>query len=472
MPIPSTISDLSTTAASNSPQGSESPTEGDNYIRALSAIIAQEHVDKAALADLSATAGASLVGYTQGGTGAVARTLQSKIRDLVSVMDFGATGDGTTDDSSAIQAACDASRYVFFPQQSGSYYRCNSAITLRQDTHIYGASKQNTVVKFFGSDGFIADSAGSGTYDIRIEGLTISSDGTGTTKDGIRIDGTSSPFGRVELSNLIVTGFTRDGVSMIRPIVSGIRLVQSSSNGRYGFNIVGDGTSVHADTSYASLNTSDGWHISLNVQYSTWSSCASDSNGGCGYNFDGTIANPAQGITMNSCGAESNTGDHFKFTATQGLTLNSIFEFSGSGNYINLDGCRHVALNGIRMQTAAPVGKYALTIGTLGGTQFPQNVTASGCVFASVDDVNRALVDLSQAPNPYTFQRGVTGSISNGATVAHGLGVAPTIVLVNTGDSTLITQTDSYNTTTFRLLVQDNAGGFPAARTYEWLAIV
>lgn len=43
MPVPSTIADLSTTAGSNSPQGSESPTEGDNYIRALSAIIAQEH---------------------------------------------------------------------------------------------------------------------------------------------------------------------------------------------------------------------------------------------------------------------------------------------------------------------------------------------------------------------------------------------------------------------------------------------
>lgn len=41
MPIPTTIDDLSTTAASNSPSGSDSATEGDNYLRALSAFIAQ-----------------------------------------------------------------------------------------------------------------------------------------------------------------------------------------------------------------------------------------------------------------------------------------------------------------------------------------------------------------------------------------------------------------------------------------------
>lgn len=40
MPVPSSIDDLSTTAASNSPTGSETPTEGDNYLRTLSAFIA------------------------------------------------------------------------------------------------------------------------------------------------------------------------------------------------------------------------------------------------------------------------------------------------------------------------------------------------------------------------------------------------------------------------------------------------
>lgn len=41
MPVPASINDLSTTAGNNSPGGSESPTTTDDYLRALSAFIAQ-----------------------------------------------------------------------------------------------------------------------------------------------------------------------------------------------------------------------------------------------------------------------------------------------------------------------------------------------------------------------------------------------------------------------------------------------
>ncbi len=41
MPVPASINDLSTTAGNNSPAGSESPTTTDDYLRALSAFIAQ-----------------------------------------------------------------------------------------------------------------------------------------------------------------------------------------------------------------------------------------------------------------------------------------------------------------------------------------------------------------------------------------------------------------------------------------------
>ena len=58
------------------------------------------------------------VSYTPAGTGAVVTTVQTKLRETVSVMDFGAKGDNSTDDTAAIQAAL------------------NSAVSQNKDLHV------------------------------------------------------------------------------------------------------------------------------------------------------------------------------------------------------------------------------------------------------------------------------------------------------------------------------------------------
>jgi len=93
----------------------------------------------------STTADASNVTYTPAGTGATATTAQAKLRESVSVKDFGAVGDGVTDDTAAIQAALDAASSlrtaVYFPRTSlGSQglYRITSALTISSGIRIYG----------------------------------------------------------------------------------------------------------------------------------------------------------------------------------------------------------------------------------------------------------------------------------------------------------------------------------------------
>jgi hypothetical protein len=68
---------------------------------------------------LATSSGAAGVGYTQGGISAVTRTVQDKLRDAVSVKDFGAVGDGVTDDINAFVAAYNTGKGVFVPD--GSY---------------------------------------------------------------------------------------------------------------------------------------------------------------------------------------------------------------------------------------------------------------------------------------------------------------------------------------------------------------
>ena len=67
--------------------------------------------------------GSSKVGFLQSGTGAANRTTQAKLRDTISVKDFGAVGDNSTDDTANIQAAIkeavSSKKHLIFP--TGTY---------------------------------------------------------------------------------------------------------------------------------------------------------------------------------------------------------------------------------------------------------------------------------------------------------------------------------------------------------------
>jgi hypothetical protein len=96
------------------------------------------------------TANAASVSFTQVGS-TDTRTVQAKLQESVSVLDFGAVGDGVTDDTAAIQAACNAAFRVYFP--SGTYIISTPIQVNKTGFKAFGSSEGSTAIK--ASTGFV-----------------------------------------------------------------------------------------------------------------------------------------------------------------------------------------------------------------------------------------------------------------------------------------------------------------------------
>ncbi len=98
------------------------------YTPNASSLIESERTVTTALNDITNNeTGATRIGYLPAGTGAVATNVQSKLRESVSVLDFGADPTATTDSSAAIIAALAAASHVVVPPGT---YRCDTMIEL------------------------------------------------------------------------------------------------------------------------------------------------------------------------------------------------------------------------------------------------------------------------------------------------------------------------------------------------------
>jgi hypothetical protein len=123
--------------------------------------------------DLALSSGSGTVGYLPAGTGAVATTVQTKLRESVSVKDFGAVGDGVTDDTVAIQAALDA-----LPATGGVLY-LNAGTYKLNGVRLTCIDKSNISIIGAGMGLTIIDgSVGTGAFDTLIAFGSTSAGGT------------------------------------------------------------------------------------------------------------------------------------------------------------------------------------------------------------------------------------------------------------------------------------------------------
>lgn len=165
------------------------------------------------------------LGFLQAGTGAVGRTSQSKMRDVISVKDYGAVGDGVTDDQPAIQAAIDFANAIspkIYPFQwitvmfpHGIYY---CATPLTQKTGVMLASEG------FGRAG-AATILGNGAQVI----TTPVGRQTNIGIAGLKITGASSAA-RIGVLWQDVAGSTISNVTVSNVQDQGIRVVAGVAN--------------------------------------------------------------------------------------------------------------------------------------------------------------------------------------------------------------------------------------------------
>jgi hypothetical protein len=111
-------------------------------------------------------------------TGAVNRDINTKLQEIVSVKDFGAVGDGTTDDTTAFNNALAASYNVYVPSTNNGYL-LTSQITIPANTSLIGQNKQKTKL-LHGYNGTMFNLAdGASLFNLYIEGQGATYNGYG-----------------------------------------------------------------------------------------------------------------------------------------------------------------------------------------------------------------------------------------------------------------------------------------------------
>lgn len=226
---------------------------------------------------LANNSGASVVGYTQGASGASDRTVQDKLREFVSVKDFGAAGDGTTDDTAAIQAAVDANlqAVIYFPE---GIYKITSPIQLDQNVFLQGEVYNfggTQIVPYdcaaFKIDGSLV--SGGFAFNIQIKSFFINCTNITNAQDYVIYlnDSYRVTLEDIRIQNAVVS--TSDITSIVK--VRGVNNVNTLSRiYAIGTNNSGSGSAFDINVGKGNLivdtcdpeNVNKGFYIALNSQ--------------------------------------------------------------------------------------------------------------------------------------------------------------------------------------------------------------
>jgi hypothetical protein len=372
------------------------------------------------------------VSYDEGGTGAVTRSVESKLQESVSVKDFGAVGDGVTDDTAAIQAAINSVQslsggHLYIPEGT---YKLSSTLNMTPQNCVIEGSGQNSVLNF------AACTSGAG---IAINGPTVRFELCRFTVTNAFASGISLNYGatisstngvsRVNIHDIIINGSGLHGLEMTNTYMAKFYDIESINNAGDGFHLNGNHTSLSfnrcwagGDSAYPNGgNQGRGWFIN-GVIYSTFEACAADWNQETGWSIYNTCA-----TNFLNCGSESNNKEGF---------------FVGTGSTyrtgVNVPDIYGVSFNGCFgfNNSQATVNLFANLIGVQTANSYPASIDIENCYSLHTGSTSYAVVlngasgqiTTREAMNFYNgYSTFVLGSVFRNNTYMQGRSIIATL---------------------------------------------
>jgi hypothetical protein len=328
----------------NSPQYGGSFT-GNTLVQIDNAYL---HAATAALYDSGTNTALQLgvnMTYATGSTASPTRAVQKNYARTdqlaYNVKDHGVVGDGTVNDTTAIQAVIDACSAagggeVFFPE---STYKITTTLTMRSNVALVGAGDGSTIINQTSTTANAI--TGSDLQRVSIRDLCLSGPGSGSGI-GVNFDLVSNGATLyVTMQNVTVKLFGGDGIKIKIPIVSSFDRVVADTCGGWGFNFYGiitgggsPGTSCSLRACYANGCTTGGYRL-YKLAYVALEACAAD-NMPVGYLIEQgwSCALYSPGTEGNTIGVEINGG--------YGNSVYNSFVYNNKGTGIWVTGTAHL----------------------------------------------------------------------------------------------------------------------------------
>jgi hypothetical protein len=326
--------------------------------------------------------------YTPAGSGAEATNVQAKLREFVSVKDFGAVGNGVDDDTSAIQAALTAGDTVYAPAGT---YKITSGLVIPTGGRFVGDGVGQTIIAAAISSGIAISVGGAATStsSSSVEKMSLTNVGGSTTGTvGVQVlDNTR--YG-VYVKNMQIGDFSQLHFG------TGLKVGKNCYNADLSHvEVFGNVASLYVDTGNNLASFTNCWFKSdssagTSVGTVAGTSTAADQTFnltfiGCGFEAHdsglaiGSASNAVNDVSFISCYFEGNNDHHILATTVRGLNISGGYfqmnnvmttgvSYVASWGVVSSAMCNNVAAGGYFLKADASSRVYNLNTQDLQGT--------------------------------------------------------------------------------------------------------